>query len=176
MLTVSPQEFKDDDDMGGDYSGEIALPETLGGKTVVQIGWRLFNGKSVSSVVIPHGALVSSKGSFDNQFSGCDKLVKFVVADDHPSYSVRDGFLCEKSGKKLLCCPAGRGGDVVIPDGIEEIGEHSFSGCDKIASLAIPPSVRKARLRLPQAQGRPCSRPFGLVPDRFRVCRHVLRR
>lgn len=145
VLTFSPQEFKDDDDMGGDYSGEIALPETLGGKTVVQIGWRLFNGKSVSSVVIPPGALVSFDDGFENRFGGCSKLVKFVVTDDHPSYSVRDGFLCNKSGKKLLFCPAGLEGDVVIPDGIEEIGEHSFSGCNKIASLAIPPSVRKVR-------------------------------
>lgn len=109
----------------------------------MQIGWRLFNGKSVSSVVIPPGAFISFDDGFENRFGGCDKLVKFVVADDHPIFSVRDGFFCDKSGKKLLFCPAGLEGDVVIPDGIEEIGEYAFSGCDKIASLAIPPSVRK---------------------------------
>ena len=35
-------------------------------------------------------------------------------------------------------------------------------GCDDIAER--PQGQIRARFRLPQAQGRPCSRPFGLVP------------
>ena len=143
-LTVSPREYKDDDDMGGDVSGEVVVPEMLGGEMVLELGYGLFNGKSVSGVAIPNGVVEYDIRGI-RPFCSCDKLVKFAVADDHPYHSVRDGFLCDKSGKKLLCCPAGLEGDVVIPDGIEEIGEYSFSECNKIASLAIPPSVRKVR-------------------------------
>ena len=144
VLTVSPREYKDDDDMGGDVTGEVVVPETLGGEMVLELGYGLFNGKSVSGVAIPNGVVEYDIRGI-RPFCSCDKLVKFAVADDHPYHSVRDGFLCDKSGKKLLCCPTGLEGDVVIPDGIEEIGEYAFSGCDKIASLAIPPSVRKVR-------------------------------
>jgi len=150
VLTVSPKEYTDDDDLGGDVSGEIAIPEMLGGKTVTEIGDRLLAGKSVSSAVIPHGVtnLFVLGDLSGNVFIGCESLKKFVVADDHPAYSVRDGFLCDKSGKTLFCCPASREGDVVIPDGIETIGDNSFLGCEKMTSLTVPPSVRKAGIMM----------------------------
>ena len=53
--------------------------------------------------------------------------------------------LYDKTGKVLLYCPAGREGDVSVPDGVETIGYDAFAHCTRIRSLAIPPSVRTVR-------------------------------
>ena len=144
VLSASPCEFKNDNDEGGDMSGEIVVPETLGGKAVEELSERLFRGKSVSCVVMPCGMTKCPEGRAC-YFGDWDRLEKFAVADDHPAYSAKDGFLCDKAGKTLLCCPAGREGDVIVPDGIETIGGEAFAGCRKVKSLTIPPSVREMR-------------------------------
>lgn len=43
---------------------------------------------------------------------------------------------------KLIFCPNGMEGDVVIPYEISVIGEHSFSGCTKITSVVIHSGVK----------------------------------
>ena len=38
--------------------------------------------------------------------------------------------------------------EVVIPDGVQRIGERAFSGCDNITNVAIPDSVTSIAGRL----------------------------
>ena len=40
----------------------------------------------------------------------------------------------------------GSGGDVVIPDGVYEIGTSAFSGCRELTSITIPGSVMRIRM------------------------------
>ena len=35
----------------------------------------------------------------------------------------------------------GSGGDVIVPDGVEEIMTGAFSKCDRLRSVTLPPSV-----------------------------------
>lgn len=47
------------------------------------------------------------------------------------------------STKGVLTEYKGPGGDVVIPEGVKEIGDEAFTGCEGLASVTIPESVRK---------------------------------
>lgn len=40
----------------------------------------------------------------------------------------------------------GSGGDVVIPDGVYEIGKSAFCGCRELKSITIPGSVMRIRM------------------------------
>ena len=49
------------------------------------------------------------------------------------------------SPKGVLTEYKGPGGDVVIPEGVKEIDNQAFTGCEGLASVTIPESVRKIR-------------------------------
>ncbi len=49
------------------------------------------------------------------------------------------------SPKGVLTEYKGPGGDVVIPEGVKEIGQDAFCGCPNLQSVTIPESVRKIR-------------------------------
>ena len=142
-----------------EYSSKDGILYDKSGKTLL----RYPAGRS-GDVVVPDGVESIESGAFDgcshirriaipssvreiyiSAFDGCLSLEEFSVAADNPKYSSKDGILCDKSGKTFLCCPAGLEGDVVIPDGVETIGDDSFAGCRKVKSLTIPPSVREMR-------------------------------
>ena len=43
----------------------------------------------------------------------------------------------------LLCCPAGKQGNVELPDGLLEIGKFAFSNCRSLTKIKIPATVTK---------------------------------
>lgn len=45
--------------------------------------------------------------------------------------------------KGVLTEYKGPGGDVVIPEGVKEIGNQAFTGCKGLASVTIPKSVEE---------------------------------
>jgi hypothetical protein len=51
---------------------------------------------------------------------------------------IRDNFVIEG---KVLKKYIGKGGDVVIPDGIEAVGERAFYDCENVTSITVPESV-----------------------------------
>lgn len=59
------------------------------------------------------------------------RLVRESV-EDNGDFEIENGVLVKYNG---------RGGNVVIPDGIEEIGETSFWCCEGLTSVSIPNSV-----------------------------------
>ncbi len=74
-------------------------------------------------------------------------LSEIIVEEENTKYSSADGVLYNKSGTELLCCPAGKQGNIVIPDGVEDIGGDTkrgrspFYNCSGVTSIAIPASV-----------------------------------
>lgn len=55
-------------------------------------------------------------------------------------YTSIDGIVYTADKKRLIRCPVGKSGKVVIPDGVTTIGRHAFRSC-KISEVVIPDSV-----------------------------------
>lgn len=74
-------------------------------------------------------------------FATSGSLVEIKLAVNNPSYAMLDGVLYDKRMKTLVCCPNGRRRAIVIPSGVEKIGDWAFADCAQIGSIEIPSSV-----------------------------------
>ena len=72
----------------------------------------------------------------------CKRLTEFLVENGSESYSAEKGILYDKNMKRLLCCPAGKQGSIVIPDGVklgnDENWTNPFRNCNGLTSIDIP--------------------------------------
>ena len=106
--------------------------------TVTSIGERAFGDCSgLTSVTIPNS--VTSIGS--SAFSSCSSLTEINVDAANPKYSSESGILYSKDKTKLITCPRGKKGEIVIPNSVTSIASSAFSGCSGLTSVTIPNSV-----------------------------------
>ena len=143
---------------------------TYSGKTypVRSIGISAFSGcTELTSVSIPSSVLYISQ----HVFSGCTGLTSIYVPNSVVSIGymafnkvknvvyngsatndkpwgaltingVFDGdFIYADAEKTQLSVYIGNGGDVVIPEGVTDIGYYAFNGANKLTTLTIPSSV-----------------------------------
>lgn len=80
----------------------------------------------------------------DSAFGCCSGLLSFVVDEANSTYSSRNGLLCTKDGRTLIC---GVNGDVIIPLGVTNIGRSAFHGYCGLKSVTIPSSVTRIEER-----------------------------
>ena len=116
----------------------VSLPDSL-----YSLGDQVFasdtpgiRSKVMKEMVI--GSRLSHVG--ENAFGGLS-ISKFIVASDNMYYTVTDGFLTDKAGRRLFACPVGMTGEVTIPDGIHEIASYALYDCEYITMIIIPDSV-----------------------------------
>lgn len=120
--------------------------------------------RRLEEIVIPDGI----DGILSHAFEGCDALRKITLGKDvyelnymsftarnleeivvdpgNPYYTSEDGILYDKEKRTLLFCPYGKKGEVVIPDGVTQIGAWGFDGfcgCAGLTSVQIPDSVTR---------------------------------
>jgi len=74
-------------------------------------------------------------------FLYCHMLERIFIDAENGVYSDIDGMLYDKSNTKLLRCPMGKKGEVVIPRGVIEIGDSAFYQCKQITKVFVPISV-----------------------------------
>ncbi len=63
------------------------------------------------------------------------------VNSSNPNYISVDGCIYSADGKKLICVPSGKTGDLFINDNVSEIGYGAFAGCNSLGFVVIPLSV-----------------------------------
>ena len=111
------------------YNGtdeNVVVPEKLGGKDVVVIGYNAFSGnETVKTVKLPSSVTDIGWGTF----SGCTSLTEITI----PS-SVTDIKNETFSGCTSLT-------EITIPSSVTDIEWGAFSGCTSLTEITIPSSV-----------------------------------
>ena len=106
--------------------------------SVASIGMNAFDGcDKLTSVNIPNS--VTSIG--DYAFGNCENLTSINVDSNNKNYSSEDGVLFNKNKTKLICCPNGKSGEYIIPNGVTSIHNNAFDSCDNLTNITIPNSV-----------------------------------
>lgn len=85
-------------------------------------------------------ALPASLNDLDGEaFICCPRLTEIRVNPGNPTYDSRDGCnaVIDRKNKALVAGCAGTD----IPDGVESIADHAFSGCLALDSIALPEGV-----------------------------------
>lgn len=124
---------------------EINLPDSI--KT---IGSGAFEDTKIEKVKIPAGAEYIG----ESVFSGCDKLVMADLSECSQNVSYRMFSGCTELStvvlnhniKEIGSYAFERTGleNIILPSKLEVIGEGAFDFCDKLKSLQIPDTVKKA--------------------------------
>lgn len=74
-----------------------------------------------------------------------DKFKSFSISESNKYYKVVDGILYTKDGKTLVSIPMGKtfkNGIFEIPNGVENLGELSFSRNKSVKEIVIPDSLK----------------------------------
>ena len=134
----------------------VVIPEG-----VVSVGHTsFFRCEQLESLSIP-ASVVSMNSS---PVSNCRNLKTIEVSPDNPELEVSDGALINKLSRTLVCIldhedtgtytvqqgiqRIGDGAfadcafsDIILPDGITEIGSHTFEDCENLKELVLPEGV-----------------------------------
>ena len=112
----------------------IELPDSV--KIIGEVAFR--NCKDLKTVYIPSSVYIIGDGAFRDLPS----LVRFEVDADNQSFSSIDGNLYDKSGTELLYYAQGKGEkEVIIPDGVVEIGDYAFENCVFLKKVTFPETL-----------------------------------
>lgn len=109
----------------------ITIPET-----VTTVNWSLYNCTNLTGIRLPNSIKLSL-----NAFFGCSSLTEFIIDEDNPLFSVKDGMLFNKDLTQLIAVPAGLD-NAPLPPSVSVIGQSAFRTCTKIKNVVIPESVR----------------------------------
>lgn len=128
----------------------VTLPDEI-----TSIGTEAFWGCSgLESITIPKNVSAVGDGEdylcFASAFIGCSNMKAVYVDKANRAYSSIDGIVYNYDMTTLLYCPGGHVGDMVIPEGIEAIGEYNegwksyspFEGCNGIIRIIVPESMK----------------------------------
>lgn len=99
-------------------------------------------GKAGTCIIPKDVASIAMEARFGCAFAGCTRLTAFEVADGNTAYVCRDGVLYSKDMETLVCCPGGKPGVCLIPDGVKSIGLCAFSWCSILKSVSVPASLQ----------------------------------
>ncbi len=117
----------------------VDLPEGLH-----EIEESTFAGARFTTVTIPKGLVFVNRLSFER----CMNLQTIKVAEGNETFFSQDGLLCEcndRTGyqKQLVICPAGKTGNLILPDWVTGISIGTFY-YSKLTSVTLPDTLTHA--------------------------------
>lgn len=109
--------------------GSYIVPQTV---TSIETG--AFAGSLLEEVIIPANVTTIK----DFAFTDCSRMAAITVAAGNPNYSSDHGVLYSEDQTKLIVCPAGFQGSLILPGGVETIGQRAFYGCAGLTGINLP--------------------------------------
>lgn len=126
----------------GKQQGIITIPDGIS-----RIGtFAFYNCNSLTRIEIP--ASISSIDSYSiysssyTEFYNCRNLTDIIVDENNTIYASDNGVLYTKDMTTLMCCPAGKDGNIEIPETVTEIGIGAFDSCNRLTNIAIGKNVQ----------------------------------
>ena len=102
--------------------------------------WAFSDCFYLESVELPKSLKYIGVGAF----AFCNLLSHLEIDKDNPNYETIGSTLFTKGLKKLLSYPVGRPARVyVVPEEVEEIGDHAFAFCENLTELTLPKALKK---------------------------------
>ena len=120
-VTVCNGKIASIEEMGSEQEGVYILPGYV--DSHIQIESTLMVPQNYARMAVASGVVAAV----------CDPHeIANVLGTEGVDFMIEDGFLDKYVGS---------GGDVVIPEGVTEIGENAFSGCTALTSVTLPEGV-----------------------------------
>ena len=115
---------------------DITIPNS-----VTDIGEGAFaECNSLISILIPDNVI--SIG--DNAFSGCSRLTEIQVSSNNEYFCSEEGILFNKDKTELVIYPGGKEESFyIIPDSVQSIADASFRSCSNLTGVVIPDGVNQ---------------------------------
>lgn len=82
------------------------------------------------------------KGFESDAIRTCRMLTDIHVEKGNPYYKSVDGIVYTLDGKRLIVCPEGKKGSVIVANGTETIWREAFCYCEDLTSVAFPDSLK----------------------------------
>ena len=111
---------------------DAVLPESL-----QSIGKCAFMYTGLTKVSLPVTVIECG----DAAFSGCTELEMITVTEENTHYTSVDGILYSADLSRLISVPGKLTGEIIVPEGVETIGEYSFAGCG-LTDVEFPDSMK----------------------------------
>ncbi|MBE7043660.1 MAG: hypothetical protein E7399_09280 [Ruminococcaceae bacterium] len=143
-------------------SGDVVIPETLGGYPVTHLASSAFEQcNEITSVTIPDSVkwiqinafgkceklktVIIGKGAdeiADDAFQLCDNLENIIIDKGNSVFSSENGVWFNKDKTKLIRYPAGKKEvEYLVPDSVTEIGHYAFDSAIHLKNIIIPNMV-----------------------------------
>lgn len=120
-----------------DSLGEFHIPD--GVERICEESFNVIHG--ISTVYIPASVTDIAEGAFFSTFD----LKEIIVDEGNSNYKSENGILLSKDGTLLLAWPDGiESNELIIPDGVERLGEYLFYGrFGEGYTVIMPESVKE---------------------------------
>lgn len=116
------------------------LTDVTIGDGLASIGERAFCNCDIKNISIGKALTTLYSNIFFNS-------VNIKIDPENKYFYAKNNIIYSKDGKILLLCARRKEGEVIIPNGVEIIGEDAFHNCGRVTSIHMPNSVTSIEKR-----------------------------